>query len=64
MKFKSVAQNIALTLVFLAVGMLTFSENIRTVQVLGLYASGVASGVFLARAILASRAGRPEASGQ
>jgi hypothetical protein len=64
MTVRSVAQNTALMVFFLGVGMLTFSENVRTVQVLGLYVSGVASGVFLARAILAARSLRPGASGQ
>jgi hypothetical protein len=64
MKFRTVAQNLALAVIFLGVGMLTFTENVRTVQVLGLYVSGVASGVFLARAILASRTARPGAPGQ
>ena len=56
MRSHSPLRNLALTAIFLGVGMLTFTENVRTVQVLGLYASGVASGVFLARAILAAKA--------
>ena len=55
MKSRSLAQNLALTVIFLGVGMVTFTENVRTVQVLGLYVSGVASGIFLARAIIAAK---------
>jgi hypothetical protein len=61
---RTVAQNLAMMAVFLGIGMTTFTENVRTVQVLGLYASGLGSGVFLARAILAARAARSGASGK
>jgi hypothetical protein len=64
MNSRTVAQNLALMVVFLAIGMTTFTENVRTVQVLGLYASGVGSGVFLARAILAARAARTGTPGK
>jgi hypothetical protein len=64
MSTRSVAQNLALVAVFLSVGMITFTENVRTVQVLGLYASGVASGGFLARAISAAKLRRTEPSGR
>jgi len=64
MKSRSLAQNLAMMAVFIGIGMTTFTENVRTVQALGLFASGVATGVFLARAILAARAARNAASGQ
>jgi hypothetical protein len=64
MKSRSVAQNLGLMAVFLGVGMLTFTENVRTVQVLGLFASGVASGVFLARAIIAAKIRQAGSTGQ
>ena len=57
MKSRSVLQNLGLMAVFLGVGMLTFTENVRTVQVLGLFATGMVCGVFLSKAIAAFRAG-------
>ena len=64
MKVRSIAQNFAWMILFFTTAMLTFSENVRTVQVLGLFASGVGCGVFLARTILAVRAARSGASGE
>ena len=64
MKSRSVTQNLVWMAIFICTGMLTFSENVRTVQVLGLFASGVGCGVFLARAILAARAARGGAAGE
>jgi hypothetical protein len=61
MKVRSIAQNIAWMVMFFATAMLTFSENVRTVQVMGLFASGMGCGVFFARAILAVKAARSEA---
>jgi hypothetical protein len=48
MKQKSVAIYIAIVVVFGLVGLTRFSENVRTVQVAGLFASGMAAGVGLA----------------
>jgi hypothetical protein len=64
MNSRSIARNLALMAVSLGAGILTFSENVRTVQVLGLVATGVAAGACLARAILAMKAGRAEAAGR
>ena len=57
MKAKSIARDIALMVILPVAGLLTFSENVRTVQVLGLLATGAAFGVFLARVLIARKYG-------
>jgi hypothetical protein len=49
MKMKLVGINIALIVIFGVLGLTQFSENVRTVQVLGLFASGVVVGSALSR---------------
>lgn len=53
--------NIALMVVFCAVGLTVFTENVRTVQIIGLFASGVVFGVSLASIISAFRSKQPGA---
>ena len=52
---KLVARNIALMVVFSAVGLTLFTENVRTVQIIGLFACGAVFGVGLAALIAALR---------
>jgi site-specific recombinase len=54
-------RNIALMVVFGAVGLTMFTENVRTVQILGLFASGVVFGVSLAAIISAYRSKQAKA---
>jgi hypothetical protein len=49
MKMKLVGKNVALLLMFGGLGLTQFSENVMTVQVLGLFASGAVVGSALAR---------------
>jgi hypothetical protein len=44
MDMKLVVRNAAIMVVFGVLGLTQFSENVRTVQMLGLFASGVAVG--------------------
>lgn len=48
MKMKLIARNVALIVVFGVVGLTQFTENVRTVQILGLLASGAVIGSSLA----------------
>ena len=48
-------RNLALMVVFTATGLTMFTENVRTVQILGLFASGTVFGVSLAGIIAAYR---------
>ena len=48
-------RNLALMVVFTATGLTMFTENVRTVQILGLFASGIVFGVSLAGIIAAYR---------
>ncbi|HLB00274.1 MAG TPA: hypothetical protein VJO14_02715 [Bacteroidota bacterium] len=52
MKPRSVFRDIAIMIIFPATGLLTFTENVRTLQVLGLLASGAVFGVYLSRALM------------
>jgi hypothetical protein len=47
-------------IVFTAIGLTMFTENVRSVQILGLFATGVVFGVSLARIVSAVRARRKE----
>jgi hypothetical protein len=55
MKQKGLGMSVLLMVISL-LGWTQFSESVRTVQVLGLFASGALFGVALARLILAARA--------
>ena len=46
-----IIRNVALILVFCAVGFILFTENIRTVQILGLFACGAVVGASLSKII-------------
>ena len=45
MKKKSVGRNVAIVIIFAIIGLTQFTDNVRAVQVLGLFASGVVVGV-------------------
>jgi len=51
-----IIRNVALIIVFCAVGFILFTENIRTVQILGLFACGAVVGASLTNIILALKA--------
>ena len=61
MNMKLIIRNIALMVVFGAVGLTMFTENVRTVQIIGLFASGVVFGVSLASIISAFRSKQTKA---
>ena len=48
MSTKVFGANVALMVIFAAIGLTQFSENVRTVQILGLFASGAVFGVAVA----------------
>ena len=48
-----IIRNVALIIVFCAVGFILFTENIRTVQILGLFACGAVVGASLTNIIVA-----------
>ena len=54
-------RNIALMVVFGAIGLTKFTENVRTVQVVGLFACGAVFGVALALIISAFRSKQTKA---
>ena len=58
MKMKLVGINIALIAIFGVLGLTQFSENVRTVQVLGLFASGVVVGAAWTRIVVTLTAKR------
>jgi len=58
MKNRSLLQNLAVMIIFPVVGLITFTEGVRTVQVLGLLASGAVFGVFLSRLLMTLRNNR------
>ena len=51
MHARRIGANLAIFIVFIAVGLTMFTEGVRTVQILGLMASGAAAGAGLARLI-------------
>ncbi len=55
-----ITRHIALMVVFTGVGLTMFTENVRTVQVLGLFACGIVFGVSLAGVIAGLRARKAE----
>lgn len=58
MKMKLVGLNVALMAVFGVLGLTQFTENVRTVQVLGLFASGIVVGAAWTRIVTALTAKR------
>lgn len=56
MRMKIIVRNVALIVVFGVVGLTQFTENVRTVQRVGLLASGAIIGSSLAMIIVALRA--------
>ncbi len=61
MSTKFVGTNIALMLVFAVAGLTQFTENVRTVQVIGLFASGAVFGVALGTISMAIKARQKKA---
>ena len=60
MDTRVVWSSVAMMIVFTAIGLTLFTENVRNVQILGLFATGVVFGVSLARIVAAFRARRKE----
>ena len=56
MKMNLLGRNIALIILFAIVGVTQFTENVRTVQIVGLVASGAVIGSSLAAIITAFKA--------
>ena len=56
MKTKFIAGNVVVMVLFGALGLMRFSEGVRTVQVLGLFGSGMAVGAALISVVNALRA--------
>jgi hypothetical protein len=52
---RSIMRNVSLMVVFAVVPLLIFTENVRTVQILGLFACGAAFGASLAGLLTAIR---------
>jgi hypothetical protein len=55
MNKRPIARNIALMVVFCAVGLTLFTENVRTVQIIGLLACGAIIGASLTNIIISLR---------
>jgi hypothetical protein len=49
-------RNVAVMMIFAGLGLTQFTENVRTVQVLGLFASGMVCGVALGMLIITLKA--------
>jgi len=58
MNNKGVGATVAVMVIFAAIGLTQFTENVRTVQILGLFASGAVFGVALGALITAFKAKR------
>jgi hypothetical protein len=55
---KTVWRNVAVMLLFTIIGLTQYTEGVRAVQVLGLFASGMVAGVSLALIIAAVKGSR------
>jgi hypothetical protein len=55
MKKRTTTLNIALIVVFCAIGFILFTENVRLVQIIGLFACGAIFGASLTNIIVALR---------
>ena len=53
MNKNKITRNVALIIVFCAVGFILFTENVRTVQIIGLFACGAVVGASLSKIIVA-----------
>jgi hypothetical protein len=56
MNMKVIWSSVAMMIAFTAIGLTQFTENVRNVQIIGLFATGVVFGVSLARIVAALRA--------
>ena len=52
MNKNQIIRNVALIIVFCAVGLILFTENVRTVQIIGLFACGAVVGASLSNLIV------------
>jgi hypothetical protein len=55
MKTKSIVSSLAVMVVFAAVALTLFTENVRTVQILGLFFCGMAVGAAFTRLIMVAK---------
>ena len=53
MNKNQIIRNVALSVVFCAAGFILFTDNVRTVQIIGLFASGAVVGASLSNILLA-----------
>ena len=60
MNKKSIGRNVAIVIVFACIGLTQFTEGVRAVQVLGLFASGIVVGASATVAIFMYKAGPDE----
>lgn len=58
MKHKAVWRNVVVMLLFVIIGFTQYTEGVRTVQVLGLFVSGMVAGVSLSLIIAAVKGSR------
>ena len=61
MQMKLIWRNVGLMVVFGVIGLTMFTENVRTVQILGLFACGAVFGTSLAGIIAAFRGKQKQA---
>ena len=61
MQMNVIWRSVVLMVKFVAVGLIMFTENVRTVQILGLLSCGAVFGVSLARIIAAFRGRQKQA---
>jgi hypothetical protein len=60
---KSIGSRAAVMVIIAMIGLTMFTENVRNVQILGLFASGAVFGVALGKLIDLMRAGRKQEDG-
>jgi predicted metal-binding protein len=56
MKMKLILRNVAPMVVFGAIGLISFTEGVRTVQILGIFACGMVVGASLTHLIMELKA--------
>ena len=60
MNRRLILRNVAIIVVFVAVALTIYSENVRTIQIVGLFVCGMVSGVALGAIISAFRSKQPK----
>lgn len=53
---KAIFRNAAVMIIFAAIGLTQFTENVRNVQILGLFASGMVAGSALTMLVISLKA--------